>query len=276
MATKSPDPSETGSIFASGEVAEQWHSRRAQRDELYGPVTERMLDLANLQSGDRVLDVAAGTGEQTLLAARRVGPNGYVLATDISASMLKVAAEVARETGLTNIETRVVDASSLDLEADSFDAVICRLGLMFFSDLPKTLREIRRVLKPRGKVAALVFSTAEKNPYQGVPFAIVRRLGGLPPPLFALAEPGTLEGAFKTAGFSDVAVHAVGIQRRFTSTAELVQRLKNAIFLRQPMAKLSDNDREQAWVQIEQELRRFEGPNGLEVPAEMLIGVAAK
>jgi SAM-dependent methyltransferase len=235
-----------------------------------------MLDLANVQTGDRVLDVAAGTGEQTLLAARRVGPNGYVLATDISASMLNVAAEVARETGLANIETRVVDAKSLDLEADSFDAVICRLGLMFFSDLPKALREIRRVLKPRGKLAALVFSTVEKNPYQGVPFAVVRRLGGIPPPLFALGEPGRLEGTFKAAGFSDVAVQAVGLQRRFTSTAEIIRRLKNAVFLREPMTKLSDTEQEQAWMEIEQQLHGLEAPNGFEFPAEMLIGVATK
>jgi ubiquinone/menaquinone biosynthesis C-methylase UbiE len=72
MTTRSPDASETGSIFASGEVAEQWRRGAAQRDEIYGPAAELMLDLANLGAGSRVLDVAAGTGDQTLFAARRV------------------------------------------------------------------------------------------------------------------------------------------------------------------------------------------------------------
>jgi SAM-dependent methyltransferase len=91
MTTRSPDPSETGSIFASGEVAEQWHRARGQRGDVTGPASEMMLDLANLRVGNTVLDVAAGTGDQALLAARRVGPTGYVLATDISTSMLNVA-----------------------------------------------------------------------------------------------------------------------------------------------------------------------------------------
>lgn len=96
MSNKSSDASETGSIFASGEVAEQWRRGAAQRDEVTGPASEMMLDLGKLGSGSRVLDVAAGTGDQTLMAARRVGPTGYVLATDNSTSMLNVAAEATR------------------------------------------------------------------------------------------------------------------------------------------------------------------------------------
>jgi len=93
-----------------------------------------MLDLAGIALGDRVLDVAAGTGEQTLLAARRVGANGSVLATDIAARMLAGAAEAARRAGLGNVETRVLDARSLDLEPASFDAVVSRLALMLISE----------------------------------------------------------------------------------------------------------------------------------------------
>src|SRR5690242_6190132 len=134
MTARSPDPSEAGTIFASSEVAEQWHRGKAQRGEVTGPATEMMLNLANLRAGNRVLDVAAGTGDQTLMAARRVGPRGYVLATDISTSMLNVAAEAVRNAGLTNVETRVMDAENIDLDADSFDAVMCRMGLMLFSN----------------------------------------------------------------------------------------------------------------------------------------------
>ena len=88
--------------------------------------------LAGIQAGSRVLDVAAGTGESTLIAAARVGPKGYVLAADVSASMLNVAAEAARKAGLTNVETRVMNAENLELDTDLFDAVICRIALMLF------------------------------------------------------------------------------------------------------------------------------------------------
>jgi ubiquinone/menaquinone biosynthesis C-methylase UbiE len=115
-----------------------------------------MLHVANLRPGNRVLDVAAGTGDQTLMAARRVGPTGYVLATDISANMLKLASDAAREADLTNVETRVMDAENLDLDANSFDSAICRQGLMLFSNPVKALVEMRRVVKPAGKVGALV------------------------------------------------------------------------------------------------------------------------
>ena len=135
-----------------------------------------MLEVAGVQPGSRVLDVAAGTGEQTLMAARRVGPTGNVLATDGSASMLKVAAEAARNEGLTNVETRVMNAENLALDADSFDAVICRNALMLFSNPAKALTEMRRVVKPGSKVAVMVFSAVERNPHHGIPFAIIRRL----------------------------------------------------------------------------------------------------
>jgi ubiquinone/menaquinone biosynthesis C-methylase UbiE len=276
MATKSPDRTEAGRNWASPEVAEQWSRRQARRDKTYGPATEMMLDLARIKAGDRVLDVAAGTGDQTLLAARRVGPNGYVLATDLSAAMLNVATEAARKVGLTNIETRVMNAESLDLEADSFDVVISRLGLMLFSNPPKALREIHRVLTEGGKFAALVFSTPEKNPYQGPPLAIVCRLGGTMSPQFSLSEPGVLEETFRRAGFQDITVRAISFERHFSSVAEVIQSLKDAIFIREAMAKLGDAERKLAWIEIEQEFAKRQGAAGLDLPGEMLIGVGTK
>jgi ubiquinone/menaquinone biosynthesis C-methylase UbiE len=132
MTAKLPNTSEEGAVFGSADVAEQWQSGKAERNRVNAKADATMLDLANLRAGHRVLDVASGTGEQTILAARRVGPTGYVLATDISTSMLNLAAETIRDAGLTNVETRLMDAANLDFEADSFDAAICRQGLMFF------------------------------------------------------------------------------------------------------------------------------------------------
>ena len=105
-----------------------------------------MLNLAGIRPGHRVLDVAAGTGEQTLMAARRVGPGEFVLATDIADRMLAYLDEAARNEGLTNVQTRLVDARLLELERDSFDAAICRLALMLIPERHKALTAIHRAL----------------------------------------------------------------------------------------------------------------------------------
>src|SRR5512144_1010445 len=97
MATKAPDPTITGPNYASAEYAEQWRRGKSLRDEASGAVTEMMLDLAKIHVGDRVLELAAGMGDLAVMAARRVGYDGYVLATDISANMLNLASETVRE-----------------------------------------------------------------------------------------------------------------------------------------------------------------------------------
>jgi ubiquinone/menaquinone biosynthesis C-methylase UbiE len=281
MTTKLPDPNELSSVFKSAEVAEQWRGSKARRGKVNEAANGMLLELANLCPGNRVLDVAAGTGDQTLMAAERVGPTGYVLATDISANMLKLAADAARKAGFTNVEVREMDAEKIDLEENSFDAVICRQGLMFFPNPAKALTAMRRVVKPQGKVAALVWSAEEKNPYQGIPFAVVRRIGKIPAPtagqpgLFNLGDLTLLEDLFKEAGFFDIAVHAVTLRRRFASAEKASQALENPV-LRQLMAKLSEVEREQAWDEIKRELRQFEGPNGCEMTGEILIGVGTK
>src|SRR5205807_1172454 len=112
----------------------------------------------------RVLDLAAGTGDTTIVAARRVGPGGSVLAVDISAAMLEEAARVAASEGLANVQTLVSDIVSMDLEPGSFDAAISRFGLMFLTDVVEGLHRIRRALKPHARLAAVVWSTAERNP----------------------------------------------------------------------------------------------------------------
>jgi ubiquinone/menaquinone biosynthesis C-methylase UbiE len=263
--------------------AETWRRGQQKRDEVLGAATEMMLQIANLRPGDRVLDVAAGTGDQTLMAARLVGATGYVLATDISAGMLKVATDTAREEGLANVETRVMDAESVELDADSFDAVICRTALMHFPDPAKALNGMRRAVKVSGKVAVMVFSTAEKNPYHGLPLAIVRRLARMPsapqghPGMFALGGSGVLESTYKQAGFLDATVHAVSVSRVCPSIEGAIRVLRDSFpRLQALLAQLNDADRERAWKEIEQQLSQFDGPNGFEVPGEMLIGVGTK
>jgi SAM-dependent methyltransferase len=245
-------------------------------------VTEQLLDLAGVGAGNRILDVAAGAGGQTLQAARRAGPGGYVLATDSSAAMLDAAAKAARETGLTNVETRVMDAQQLDLESESFDAVICRNGLMLFPDQPRALAEMCRVTRPDGRVAAYVFASEERNPYFGLAQRIARRIGGLPQPgagipwQFSLGDPQHLGDLFCAAGLRAVEVHQTYTVRRFGSAGEALRSIQEGLHTRELMARLTEAQREQAWQETESELRRFEGPDGCELPGESLIAVGTK
>ncbi|HLL39980.1 MAG TPA: methyltransferase domain-containing protein, partial [Rubrobacteraceae bacterium] len=120
------------------EAAEAWHRWEPTLEEWLGQATEIMLDMAGVGPGSRVLDVAAGAGGQTIAAARRVGPDGYVLATDISSNILEFTAESTRQAGLSNVQTRVMDGESLEeLEESSFDAVISRVGLIYFPNQQK-------------------------------------------------------------------------------------------------------------------------------------------
>src|SRR5262245_53446098 len=173
--TGQPSRDEGSGAYGSRVAAEGWRRGAATRAESLRPATQMMLDMANIVIGGRVLDVAAGTGDQTILAARRVGPTGSVLATDIAAKMLTIAAEAAHQAGLGNVTTRVMDAQHLDVEPESFDAAISRLGLMFVPDVPAGLASIRRALRPGGRLAAIVMSSAEKCRYYALTLEIACR-----------------------------------------------------------------------------------------------------
>ena len=262
--------------WTSSEAAENWNRNQARRNEMYAAATEMMLDLAEIKVGDRVLDIAAGNGGQTLLAAERVGPDGYVLATDISANMLHACADAAHRAGLSNVETRVMDAENIDLEPDSFDAVICRTALMFFSDPSRAIRGICTAMKPGAKMSAMVFSTAERNPYQGIPLSIAQRFGSKVPSIFGLGEVRVLEDIFRKGGLVDITVHPASIRRHFSSLAALIESLRSVIFLREPMADLSESNRERAWLEIAEQMDRFASQSGVDLPGEMLVAVGSK
>ncbi len=282
MTSDRPKPSESGVAWSSADVASGWQRGAAARGQALGPVTELMLDLAGVTVGSRVLDLGAGAGDQTVLAAQRVGPGGAVLATDISASMLDLARQEARAAGLLNVEGRVMDAQRLELPSGSFDAAIARFSLQFVPDVQLALAEVRRVLKPGRRFAAVIFSAVEKNRFRAGPQAIASRLAGRPfpepgPGQWALNDPATLADALQQAGFRDVEVRAVPFVYRFPSLADTLRNLKDA----QPpltrlLDQLSDADRAVAWTEIERSLRPFLTEDGLAGPAEALVaaGVA--
>jgi SAM-dependent methyltransferase len=265
-------------------AAEPWYRWGPTLEEWLGQATQTMLDMAEVGPGSRVLDIAAGAGGQTIVAAKRVGPSGYVLATDISSNILQFASETARQEGLGNVETRVMDGESLEeLEEESFDAVISRVGLIYFPDQQRALTGMRRALKPGGRIACVVYSTAENNKFFSIPVSIIRKRAQLPPPLpgqpgpFSLGGVGVLEEAYQRAGFREAETRMVPSPLRLSSAAECV-RFERESFgaLHQMMSGLSQPERESVWEEIERELRQFEGPNGFEGPCEMLVGAGAK
>lgn len=265
------------------DAAEAWYRWEPTLRAWLGPATELMLDLAGITAGHRVLDVAAGAGEQTIQAARRVGSTGSVLATDIAPNILACAEDAVRQAGVTNVQTRVMDGENLELEAGTFDAVISRLGVIYFPDRHKALSEMHRVLTPGGTIAAIVYSTPDRNQFFSIPVSIIRRRAQLPPPLpgqpgpFSLGSPGVLEETIRAAGFQDVETRRIAAPLRLPSAAECV-RFERESFgaLHQMLAGLAETERESTWQEISYELGQYESASGFEGPCELLVGVGVK
>ena len=196
-------------------AAQAWHEWGPFIEAWLGEATELMLDVTQIRTGSRVLDVAAGAGGQTLAAARRVGTTGRVLATDIAPNLLAFVDHEAEAAGLATVSTRVMDGEQLAVEPGYFDAVISRLGLIYFPDRQRALTGIRRALRPGGRIGAIVYSTPEANEFFSIPVSVIRGRAKLPPPLpgqpgpFSLGTPGALESAFVDAGFAEVNVRMV-------------------------------------------------------------------
>jgi SAM-dependent methyltransferase len=264
-------------------AAEAWHRWGPTLEAWLGDATQAMLDMADVKDGARVLDVAAGAGGQTLAAARRIGPGGAVLATDISPAILEYAQAEASTAGLSNVSTRVMDGEELAVEPASFDAVISRVGLIYFPDQQRALGEMRRALRDGGRVAAIVYSTPDRNQFFSIPVSIIRRRAALPPPLpgqpgpFSLGAPGVVAAAFETAGFHDVETRLVEAPLRLASAADCV-RFERESFgaLHQMLSGLSEDERNEAWAEIETALAAFEGADGFVGPCEMVVAAGIK
>lgn len=264
-------------------AAEAWDRWMPALQSWLGPPTELMLDLAHVGPGDRILDVAAGAGEPAMTAARRVGPTGSVLATDISPNILAYAQRAAAAQGLENLETRVMDGEHLELPDAAFDAVLSRVGLIYFPDQQRALAEISRVLVPGGRIAAMVYSTPERNAFFSIPIRIIRRRAQLPPPApgqpgpFSLGDPGVLEQAYRQAGFREITIRTVDVPLRMASVAEYLRFARESFgALHQMLAGVTEAEREDIWDEIARELRQFEGPTGFVGLCEMIIGVGVK
>ncbi len=264
-------------------AAKAWNDWGPFLREWLGEATEVMLDMAGVKAGDRVLDVAAGAGDQTLQAADRVGPDGQVLATDISSAILELAAENARDAGYGNVQTKILDGENLDVPPASFDAVISRVGLIYLPDQQAALQSMKRALKPLGRVAAIVYSSPERNPFFSIPVSVIRAKAKLPLPLpgqpgpFSLGAAGVLEEAFRKAGLRSVKSTAVAAPLRMSSAAECVRFEKESFgALHQMLSGLDARGKAAVWEEIADNLRQFETKDGFEGPCELVVAVGSK
>lgn len=260
------------------DAAKAWNDWGSVLRTWLGPPTEAMLDMAGVVSGARVLDVAAGAGDQSLTAAERVGPEGRVLATDISSNILDFAAENARAQGFENLDTMVTDGEAMDLPPGSFDAAISRVGMIYFPDQQAALSSIRSALKPGGRFATVVYSTPEKNGFFSIPVSIIRERANLPPPLpgqpgpFSLGSPGVLVGVLEQAGFSDIEERVIDSPLRLPKAADCL-RFERESFgaLHQMLGGLDTVAQNAVWEEIATALSAFETAQGFEGPCEMVV-----
>ncbi|MDP8928466.1 MAG: methyltransferase domain-containing protein [Actinomycetota bacterium] len=253
-------------------IAQGWHKWVPQMREWYELATNLMLNLAGISPGARVLDVAAGDGDQSLAAALRVGLDGYVLAIDAAAELLALAERSARQANVANLETRVMEAEDLRLADASFDAVICRFGLMLFSDPARALAEMNRVLRSGGRASLVVYGVGG-TPDFSLALTTARGWYGLPEERSAatsVGEPDVLDQILRQAGFREVVVHTVNCRIVMASAAECVRYLQDTSPTLRGLMPPSE-EQHKVWEEIEGALWKFEGPTGFQVDHQVLV-----
>lgn len=186
------------------------------------PMGDEIIAEIKPKPGESILDIASGTGEPGLTIATLIG-NGKVIITDIADKMLDVAREHIAEHRITNAETMVCDACELPFADNSFDAISCRMGFMFFPDMELAAKEMVRVLKPGGRISTSVWNVPERNPWVTIMMSIINRQLQIaaPPPgmpgMFRCAKPGLIADLFSSAGLHNVTERAVDGELQFDS-----------------------------------------------------------
>ncbi|MFS8085194.1 MAG: class I SAM-dependent methyltransferase [Acidobacteriota bacterium] len=259
--------------------AQGWNEHTAEIRAWLRQATAAMLDMAGVGPGACVLDVAAGAGDQTLDIAQRVGPQGRVLATDLSPAILALAQENAQRAGFHNVQTRAADGEDLQVQPASFDAVVCRLGLMFFPDPRQGLREMHRALRPNGGICAMVFSRPDRNPCIGILMSTALKHAGLPARdpfqpggLLSLGKPGLADELFRAAGFRNVATTALDAPFCLPAAGHYLDFVRaSASPIQQILGRLAPEAADAAWAEMEERLGAFTTADGWVGPNELLL-----
>ena len=236
-------------------------------------VSNKLVELAEIKPGDKVLDIATGIGEPAVTAARRVKPNGKVVAIDISPQMLAIAKTRAKSLGLDDIiEFRESDGEKLDLPDSTakFDAILSRWGLMFFPNLPAALVKIREMLVTNGSLSAAVWSAPSKVPWLDLAFASVRKQinnasGPTPmtPGPFALADVDALKQFFSQAGFRDIKTNTSQVTFEFDSPESYTKlHQQTATRIHAMLTNQTEEVKKQAWNSITEAVWQYADSHG--------------
>jgi len=266
-----------------GSAAKGWHDWQELIVSATAGVSRRLVEIAGIQAGDRVLDVAAGSGEPTMTAARAVGPEGKIVATDISPEMLAYARERAAAAGIDNVEFIEADASSLDFPAESFDAALSRWGIIFEPEAEAAAGRIRRFLKPGGRMAISSWGPPERVPMLAVPMrTVMTRLNVSPPPP---GTPGPLSrptseaiaGILEGGGFSDIRVEQLEVELEWDSPEEFARYTRE---IAPPITALLANHppvvREATWAAVVEAVRPHADANGRVRLANLVLLAAGR
>ena len=264
-------------------VAPGWAAHAAYADARGAELGEAMLELVAPEAGERVLELACGPGGLGLAAAERVGDRGAVVVSDVAVEMSRIAADRASARGLANVRARVLDLEDIDEPADRYDVVLCREGLMFATDPERAVAEIRRVLRPGGRLAVAVWGPRERNPWLGLVFdAVSAQLGrpvpppGIPGP-FSLADADALAALFQRCELADTTIREFPVPLRAASFDEWWTRTSAlAGPLAAILATLPPHDRDAIVARLREAVDPYLTPNGLEFPGASILLAARR
>ncbi len=266
------------------ESAYYWEKHAATLRTIFAPITRALIKEAGIAAGQKVLDVAAGTGEPSITIAEVVGPSGSVTCTDAIAEMVRAAKSEARRRKLTNISFHQCTADSLPFDDNSFDAVVSRLGVMFFPDPLAALREMLRVTKPDGSLALVVWDKSESNPFLHVVTTFMSHYVGASPAdpdapgTFRFAEHRKLAQILASAGATSVRERL--LEFRIEAPISFQQfwelRSETSATLREKLTTLSTEDRLRVKHEVKEAARSFFRNELMSFPAQMMIVTGRK
>ena len=241
------------------------------------PAQDRLLEMAALRPGERALDIACGTGLVTFRAANAVGPEGEVVATDISQGMIDLARELAAKQQIGNVSFERMDAENLSLPEDSFDAALCALGLMYVPDARKALEEQLRLLKAGGRAVAAVWGQRDRCGWAEIfPITDARVESEVCPMFFQMGTKEVLKLTFEAAGFSDVVLERLPSVLRYESADDAL----GAAFLGGPVAlaysRFDERTRDEVHAEYLASIEPYRKDAGYDVPGEFVIVAGRK
>jgi len=263
-------------------AATGWGKRAARMREFGMPVSVWMIEHVDLEPGRRVLELAAGPGDTGFLASERIKPGGTLLCSDAAGAMLEVARARAAQLGIDNVEFKRMELEWIDLATATVDAVLCKWGLMFSVDPEASLREVRRVLRPGGRIAVAAWDEPPVNPWATIPTRALVELGHTTPPdpdapgMFVLAAPGRLQELLEAAGFVDAVVETVATSRSFAVVEEYVEETYDTSSLfGEVFDRLSDEERSAVVERIGSLAEPYTAADGsLSLPGRSLVAAA--